>query len=84
MLCDKAFWRSKTGMALIGAVLLGGAYAVTEHSQHLWVFLPYAFLLACPLMHLFMHHGHGGHENRAAQASERAMAKPASEVGHDT
>ncbi len=22
--------------------------------------LPYLLLLACPLMHLFMHHGHGG------------------------
>jgi hypothetical protein len=24
--------------------------------------LPYLFLLACPLMHLFMHHGHGNHD----------------------
>jgi hypothetical protein len=25
--------------------------------------LPYLILLACPLMHLFMHHGHGhGHK----------------------
>jgi hypothetical protein len=23
--------------------------------------LPYLLLLACPLMHLFLHHGHGGH-----------------------
>jgi hypothetical protein len=26
--------------------------------------LPYLILLACPLMHLFMHHGHGhGHKS---------------------
>jgi hypothetical protein len=23
--------------------------------------LPYLLILACPLMHLFMHRGHGGH-----------------------
>jgi hypothetical protein len=25
--------------------------------------LPFLIFLACPLMHLFMHHGHGGHGN---------------------
>jgi hypothetical protein len=25
--------------------------------------LPYLILLACPLMHLFMHRGHGGHQH---------------------
>jgi hypothetical protein len=27
-------------------------------------YLPFLLLLACPLMHLFMHHGHGGHGNQ--------------------
>jgi hypothetical protein len=25
--------------------------------------LPYLFLLACPLMHFFMHGGHGSHHS---------------------
>jgi hypothetical protein len=25
--------------------------------------LPLLFLLACPLMHVFMHHGHGHHHH---------------------
>ena len=33
----------------------------TEHRAHVLGVLPYLFLLACPLMHLFMHHGHGSH-----------------------
>ena len=37
------------------------AYLIAEHRPHLGAFLPYAILLACPLMHLFMHGGHGGH-----------------------
>lgn len=27
-------------------------------------FLPLLLLLACPLMHLFMHRGHGNHNDR--------------------
>jgi hypothetical protein len=48
----------------IGAcVLLAVAafYLWTEHRAHLLGALPYIILLACPAMHLFMHHGHGGH-----------------------
>ncbi|WP_041656538.1 DUF2933 domain-containing protein [Azoarcus sp. KH32C] len=38
----------------IAAVLLA-----FEHRAHVLGILPWLFLLACPLMHLFMHHGHG-------------------------
>ena len=33
----------------------------TEHRAHVLGFLPWLLLLACPLMHLFMHGGHGNH-----------------------
>lgn len=36
-------------------------YLLSEHRAHLFGILPYLLLLACPLMHLFMHHGHGKH-----------------------
>lgn len=36
-------------------------YLWSEHRAHLFGVLPYLFLLACPLMHLFMHGRHGGH-----------------------
>lgn len=32
-----------------------------EHKAHILGVLPWALLLACPLIHLFMHGGHGGH-----------------------
>jgi len=35
---------------------------VTEHTAHVFGVLPYLLILACPLMHIFMHHRHqGGH-----------------------
>ena len=41
--------------AVIGLALL----LLSEHRQHILDFLPFLILLSCPLMHLFMHHGHG-------------------------
>lgn len=52
------FWRSRSGISLL---VLGGVaafYLLTEHRAHLLGFLPYLLFLACPLMHIFMHHGH--------------------------
>jgi hypothetical protein len=40
---------------------------IYEHRLHVLGFLPYLFLLACPLMHIFMHHGHGGHQHQTEE-----------------
>jgi hypothetical protein len=46
-------------------------YLWTEHRAHLLGILPFLFLLACPLMHLFMHGGHGhGHGNEPSDKGE--------------
>ncbi len=37
-------------------------YLLSEHQAHLFGVLPYLFLLACPLMHYFMHGKHRKHE----------------------
>ncbi len=36
-------------------------FALIFHWQHILLYAPYIFILACPLMHLF--HGHGGHDH---------------------
>jgi hypothetical protein len=41
-----------------------GFFLWTEHRAHLFGALPYILLILCPLMHLFMHHGHS-HGDRA-------------------
>lgn len=48
---------------LIGFILIAGFFLVTEHTAHVFGVLPFLLLLACPLMHLFMHGGHGEHKN---------------------
>jgi hypothetical protein len=37
---------------------VGGFFLLTEHRAHLLGWLPFLLILACPLMHVFMHHGH--------------------------
>jgi hypothetical protein len=52
--------RMWTNLCLIAFLAIAGFFLLTEHRAHFFGALPYLLLLACPLMHLFMHHGHGG------------------------
>lgn len=46
---------------LIAFLAIAAFFLFSEHRAHLLGTLPFLLLLACPLMHLFMHHGHGEH-----------------------
>jgi hypothetical protein len=46
-----------------GFIAVAAFFLLTEHRAHVLGVLPYLLLAACPLMHLFMHHGHGGHQH---------------------
>ena len=55
---------SRANLVLIAFLVIGGFYLVTEHRAHLLPYLgywPFLLILACPLLHLFMHGGHGDH-----------------------
>lgn len=49
----------KGGFAMLA--IIASVYLLREHWGHVLGVAPYALLLACPLVHLFMHGGHGGH-----------------------
>lgn len=53
--------RSRNAWVLAGFLAIVGFFLITEHRQHLFGFLPYLLLLACPLLHWLLHGGHGGH-----------------------
>jgi len=44
-----------------GAIGILAYYLLTEHYAHVIGILPLLLLAACPLMHFFMHGGHGAH-----------------------
>lgn len=57
-----SFWKSPFGMICTVLAVGASVYLYLAHGDHLLALLPYALLAICPLMHLFMHrgHGHGG------------------------
>lgn len=72
-----SFFTSRGGIVLIGFLLIAGYFLVTEHAAHLALaipYLPYALLAACPLMHVFMHGGHGHHHHPDQTGSSRIGA----------
>lgn len=76
---DSQRLRKRGRVVLIGFMVVAAFYLITEHTAHFLGVLPYAIFLACPLMHLFMHHGHGGHSAHRHGKSTTRM--PADETG---
>jgi hypothetical protein len=64
-----AFWRSRYASGLIVMGGIAGFFLLTQHWAHFLGALPYLLLLACPLMHLFMHHGHGHGKHKHQHAA---------------
>lgn len=54
------FW-SRTGVAVTMVVAMLAYFLLRSHTDHILASAPLLLLLACPLIHLFMHGGHGGH-----------------------
>ena len=54
-------WGSRAKRAFAVFAIIGAFFVLAEHRAHVLPFLPWLILLACPLMHMFMHGGHGGH-----------------------
>ena len=66
------FWRSRYAIGLVVIDTVAGYFLLQEHLVHVAAALPYLFVLACPLMHVFMHRGHGhlhGSEDRGRSDS---------------
>ena len=54
-------WHRRGALALLAFAAIAVFFLIAEHRAHVFPWLPWLFLAACPLMHLFMHHGHGSH-----------------------
>jgi Protein of unknown function (DUF2933) len=64
--------KSRVGLVLVGFLIIAGALLFTEHQAHVLGLLIWLPLLACPLMHLFMHSGHGHHGGRQPDSDRRS------------
>jgi hypothetical protein len=66
------FWGSRYSLGLLVLGGIGLFFLLSEHRAHVLSALPLLLILACPLMHLFMHRGHGGHGHSHGQRREGA------------
>lgn len=64
--------RSSLRWVFFAFLAIAAYFLWTEHRAHLlgglgW--LPYLIILACPLLHMFMHRGHGSHGSHSSHDS---------------
>ncbi len=71
------FWRSRYAIGLLVMGAIAAYFLLSEHRAHFLGALPLLLLLSCPLMHLFMHHGHDGHGSGHAHHPGRDPISPA-------
>jgi Na+/glutamate symporter len=67
--------RSRTGLVLLVFLAIAVFFLVTEHTAHVFGILPYLLLFLCPLLHLFMHGGHGessGHAEHVESSQQNS------------
>ena len=68
--CNSPAGGARATWVLWGFLAIAGFFLLTEHRAHVFGVLPFLLLLACPLMHIFMHRGHGGHHHQGSHQQE--------------
>jgi hypothetical protein len=56
-----ALWRLRFGIVLVLFLAIAGYFLWIEHRAHLLGALVWVLVLACPILHIILHRGHGGH-----------------------
>jgi hypothetical protein len=59
-----SFWKSPVGVVCTILAIAASISLYVEHGAHVYAFVPYLVLAACPLMHMFMHQGHDHRQPR--------------------
>ena len=71
------FWRSRYAIGLLVLGAVAAYFLLSEHRAHFFGALPFLLLLACPVMHMFMHGGHGGHGRHGGGHGDHTGGTPA-------
>jgi hypothetical protein len=67
---EPPFWQSRGAIVLLGFGAIAAFLMFSEHRAHFLGVLPYLLIFVCPLMHLFMHHGHGHQRHDGARTTD--------------
>ena len=72
---SQSFWFTPKGLAALGLIAAASYFLLVEHREHVFQFLPFLILLLCPLMHIFMHGGHGEHHRHENESGQDAYQR---------
>ena len=64
-------WLNRHRWISYGALIVIAYYLLTEHREHVFAYIPYLILAACPFMHMFMHGSHGHQKNHDHRNQEQ-------------
>lgn len=73
-----SFWKTSRGLQALILLVAVSFSILVEHREHFFEWLPFIILALCPLMHIFMHGGHG-HQNE--KSHDVAAESAAYELG---
>lgn len=66
-------WRSRYGVGFLVFGVVAAYFLLAEHRAHFFGALPFLLILACPLIHVFMHGRHADRHD-GQQGSNPAVA----------
>jgi hypothetical protein len=75
------FWGSRASIGLIVVGAVAAFFLLAEHRAHVFGALPFLLLLACPLMHVFMHRSHGSHGSHRGGDGQRQQDRQPPSAG---
>ena len=74
---ERSYWTSWAFLIFLAFGAMATVLLWSEHRAHLLGVLPYLFLLACPLLHIFGGHGsHGAHGRDRRNPSDNERGQP--------
>ena len=77
--------RSTPGQITLFCLLVVAGYFLIAPAEYVSRAAPYVLLLLCPLLHLFMHRGHSGHNEQAPQSRLNTKSeKPVDQREHSS
>lgn len=80
---SRSFWATPNGWAAIALIAAVSYFLIAEHREHVFEYLPLLIILLCPVMHIFMHRGHGHHHDAQHGESEKRNEAPSSDIVKD-
>lgn len=83
---ERGFFKSRAFFVLLGFLAISVVLLWQEHQAHILGTGLFLLILACPLMHFFMHkggHSHTGHDGRNLHHNTEAVPSTDEETKHD-